>query len=156
MGAMKRFAEEVSVDMGLEGEITDEVLAESQCRLDAEFCDCRCHEPDVQMLHVVACCGGECPHCDRGIKRGYQEHIDHCAMKVVKPGFFASKIAAIISIILMFTFVIIANISLWDVPYLVRLGKLNLVPWYAWALLAAGFCLWTICLISLDRARRGR
>lgn len=32
-GAMKRFVEEVSVDMGLGGEISDEVLAEAQRRL---------------------------------------------------------------------------------------------------------------------------
>jgi len=35
-GAMKRWLEEVSVDMGLDGEITDEVIAESQRRLDSE------------------------------------------------------------------------------------------------------------------------
>lgn len=33
-GAMKRFVEDVSVDMGLGGEINDEVLAEAQHRLD--------------------------------------------------------------------------------------------------------------------------
>lgn len=31
---MKRYAENVSVDMGFEGEINDEVLAEAQRRLD--------------------------------------------------------------------------------------------------------------------------
>lgn len=34
MGAMKRYAEDVSVDMGFEGEINDEVLMEAQRRLD--------------------------------------------------------------------------------------------------------------------------
>lgn len=34
MGMMKRYAEDVSVDMGLEGEITDGVLEEAQRRLD--------------------------------------------------------------------------------------------------------------------------
>ncbi len=34
MGAMKRFAEDVSVDMGLDGELNDDVLAEAQRRLD--------------------------------------------------------------------------------------------------------------------------
>jgi len=33
MSYMKRFAEQVSVDMGLDGEITDEVLTEAQKRL---------------------------------------------------------------------------------------------------------------------------
>jgi len=33
-GAMKRWLEEVSVDMGFDGEITDEVMVESQRRLD--------------------------------------------------------------------------------------------------------------------------
>ena len=36
MSAMKRYAEEVSVDMGFGGEINDEVLAEAQRRLDEE------------------------------------------------------------------------------------------------------------------------
>ena len=36
MGYMKAYAEEVSVSMGLDGEITDEVLEEAQRRLDAE------------------------------------------------------------------------------------------------------------------------
>lgn len=35
MSMMKRYCEEVSVDMGLDGEITDEVMAEAQARLDA-------------------------------------------------------------------------------------------------------------------------
>ena len=35
MSAMKRFAEDVSVDMGYDGEINDEVLAEAHRRLDA-------------------------------------------------------------------------------------------------------------------------
>jgi len=35
MSAMKRFAEDVSVDMGYGGEINDEVLDEAQRRLDA-------------------------------------------------------------------------------------------------------------------------
>ncbi len=34
MGAMKRYAETVSTDMGFEGEINDEVMAEAQRRLD--------------------------------------------------------------------------------------------------------------------------
>jgi len=33
MGALKRFAENVSVDMGYDGEIDDEVLAEAERRL---------------------------------------------------------------------------------------------------------------------------
>ncbi len=33
-GAMKRWLEEVSVDMGLDGEINDDVIAEGQRRLD--------------------------------------------------------------------------------------------------------------------------
>jgi len=35
MSRIKRYAEEVSVDMGLDGEITDAVLDEAQLRLDA-------------------------------------------------------------------------------------------------------------------------
>ena len=35
MGAMKRLAEDVSVDMGLGGEISEEVLEEAQRRLQA-------------------------------------------------------------------------------------------------------------------------
>lgn len=35
MGAMKRYAETVSVDLGFDGEINDEVMAEAQRRLDA-------------------------------------------------------------------------------------------------------------------------
>ncbi len=35
MSAMKRFAEDVSVEMGFEGEINDEVLIEAQRRLIA-------------------------------------------------------------------------------------------------------------------------
>lgn len=34
MSAMKRYAEEVSVEMGFGGEINDEVLEEAQRRLD--------------------------------------------------------------------------------------------------------------------------
>lgn len=34
MSAMKRYAEQVSVEMGFGGEINDEVLAEAQRRLD--------------------------------------------------------------------------------------------------------------------------
>lgn len=33
MGAMKRYVEDVSVDMGLDGEITDDVVAEAQRQL---------------------------------------------------------------------------------------------------------------------------
>jgi len=32
---MKQYLEEVSVDMGLDGEITDDVIDEAQLRLDA-------------------------------------------------------------------------------------------------------------------------
>ncbi len=42
MGAMKRYAEDVSVDMGFGGEINEEVMAEAQRRLDEarrEQCD---------------------------------------------------------------------------------------------------------------------
>lgn len=35
MSMMKRYCEEVSADMGLDGEITDEVMVEAQARLDA-------------------------------------------------------------------------------------------------------------------------
>jgi len=34
MGAMKRYAESVSEDMGLDGEVNDDVLLEAQRRLD--------------------------------------------------------------------------------------------------------------------------
>jgi hypothetical protein len=34
MSAMKRFAEQVSVELGFDGEINEEVLAEAQRRLD--------------------------------------------------------------------------------------------------------------------------
>ena len=40
MGMMKRHAEEVSDEMGFEGELTDEVLEEAQFRLDALPCIC--------------------------------------------------------------------------------------------------------------------
>lgn len=34
MGAMKRYAEQVSVELGYDGELNDEVLQEAQRRLD--------------------------------------------------------------------------------------------------------------------------
>ena len=66
MGAIKRFAEEVSVDMGLGGEINEEVLAEAQRRLDRRtklddyYCGCTGHE--TPHTGICAICHKRKPH----------------------------------------------------------------------------------------------
>ena len=47
MGAMKRFAEDVSVDMGYGGEINDHVLKEAQERLERQIEQAQ-HEVELQ------------------------------------------------------------------------------------------------------------
>jgi len=40
-------------------------------------CHCRCHT-DKNVIHVVACCRGQCPHCGRWFKQGLSDHISAC------------------------------------------------------------------------------
>jgi hypothetical protein len=78
---MKAFAENVSVEMGFNGEITDEVLTEAQKRLDAEIID-------VDREAECECCNERCARDNMTIDGGftlchecYNDHYltcEHC------------------------------------------------------------------------------
>src|SRR3989344_1726649 len=40
--------------------------------LDPLECDCDCHT-NAHIMHVMACCDGQCPECQLQIKRGMME-----------------------------------------------------------------------------------
>ena len=51
MSMMKRFAEEISVEMGFDGELNDQVLEEAQRRLKEKLVKCPgCQRPEIHKL----------------------------------------------------------------------------------------------------------
>lgn len=45
----------------------------------AEECNCSCHGNEAPTsLHIVACCEGQCRHCNKYIKHGLQGHERAC------------------------------------------------------------------------------
>jgi hypothetical protein len=47
-------------------------------------CDCPCHEPGANMLHITGCCQGSCKDCGKGFHSGLSQHIQACCPLVIK------------------------------------------------------------------------
>lgn len=44
-----------------------------------DICDCLCHKPGMQAMHIMACCN-LCPCCNKNIKHSaYARHVKECA-----------------------------------------------------------------------------
>lgn len=51
-----------------------------------EICTCSCHDDDMEVYHVMACCY-QCPHCGLNINRGYiEEHETRCYQEHLDAG----------------------------------------------------------------------
>lgn len=72
MSRMKQFAEQVSVDMGKDGTIDEEVLAEAQKRLERMPSLRR----RLELIDNPKC--GYCPHCHRSTERECVPNIEDC------------------------------------------------------------------------------
>jgi len=53
-----------------------------------DYCDCKCHEENIQMIHIQPCCEGKCIKCLLYIKSNLKDHEKACITYINKEGIY--------------------------------------------------------------------